>query len=146
MFSFIESLSNLILDTILSTFSMLTDIRKSSSLSFYVLCKRSPSSVKWGCFCHILRGTPAGPMSQPAAGKKYGITHILGNRRIYETRLFVFMALGKANFKVFCYVQKSYIFHSANLKILIKFFTTDTTCSLTHILNLKSRAWPVLLQ
>ena len=34
--------------------------------------------------------------------KKYWIAHTLGNRKTYLTKLFVFTALEKAHFKIFC--------------------------------------------
>ena len=52
----------------------------------------------------------------------YGIAHTLGNRKTYLTKLFVFTALEKAHFKIIHYLQKNFIFHSANVKILIKLF------------------------
>ena len=53
--------------------------------------------------------------------KKYGIAHALGNRKTFN-KLFVFTAFEKAHFKIIHYLQKNFIFHSANLKTLIKLF------------------------
>ena len=57
------------------------------------------------------------PMGLSKFRKKYGITYIHRDRQTYLKKLFVFKT-----FKSFYWLQKNFIFHSANLKILIKLF------------------------